>query len=683
MAKKLPKALRKEYTEKRFKKRLLSRTHTEKGCSLLKQHFTAGSDGIYRPAADVPEERRKELVRLAKEIKKNRSAVRKGRVILVVLVVGGIVAFNLLFKNMLLERAAERGLETAFHARSEVDDLRLSLLRGSLEIGAVRVADKEQPMENLFQIGPVRIRMLPVELLKGNVVIEEVSGRELQFGTPRETSGALERYADDDGGDGVPSQGDDGTVAELLPRGALNLPDPEGLVAEFLAGSESLRALEELQSRAEEARREWEGRLSELSTRVEEVGASLDDVRAIDPGSIDSPEEAIAAGRTLDAARGRVREVANQAEAASNALGTEIQAVRDIDDVLSAAVESDIDAVLDELPGFEGGVEGLVTGLVQGYLEERLGAVYGYGRRGLAIYERLGSDQDKEPRGAGRRGVVISFPSAAYPRFYLGTAAASVGNPQEGTFGEGSLSFLSSDPAMIDNPPEARYSERRSGRALHVRATLPAVQGGTGLADIEISLAGVDLQLPGGISQGVFDALSAESDADISLSLGREGTGRGTIDLLLRGVALTGSEPDDPIRRAIRSAMADAENIDFSGEFALEAGRIVALNGRSNLTDILATSVSNLLQEQRALYEARLREELGRALESRLADLREEQQELAELVDEARDLVDQTESWEELVDQRQRRVQQRAQELTTGAAEELREGAEDRIRSLF
>lgn len=695
MAKKLPSILRKEYTTKSYRKRLLSRVHTEKGRKLLAEHFAQGDDGVYRPASadgvTEDEARNKELARLAKEIKKNRSAVRKGRVTLVLVVLGGIVAFNLIFKNLLLERGAELGLEEAFRAEAHVDNLRFSAFRGTLTIDAIRVADRESPMENLFEVGPLAFRMIPVELLKGNVVIEEIAAESLRFGTPRERSGALPRFADagpqagsGDTGAGTPEGGDTalaaGSASGLLSGGVLDPPNPRELVAAYIAESESLSVVEALRAEAREAQSRWESRVDELQEDGGAAAAEAAALREIEPGEIDTVEEALAARERVDQARARIQDVTREIEAAAGAVREDLAAIRNIDDALGEAVESDIDALLGRLPGFEGGVEGLVMGLIHGFLEERLGALYAQGQRGLSIYRRLQSDGETAPRGAGRRGTVVSFPSAEYPRFYLGVARASVGNPEEGTFGEGSVEYLSSEPGMVPEAPRLAYGDRRDGRRLEVEAVLPAVQGGDELAEISVSLAGADIRLPGGLSQGVFESLSAKNDAAIRFRLGRGGRGSGTIDLLLSETTLSGETPEDPIRRALRAGIAGAESISFAGDFAVAEGRIVALAGSSNLAQILSDSVARLLREQREVYEARLREELAGVLEERLAVLREEQGRLGSVVEDAEALLRESESWSQVVAETDQEVRRRLEGLRGEATQQLRQEAEERGR---
>ncbi len=688
MAKKLPKILRKEYSDKKYRRRLLSRVHTEKGRKLLAEHFAQGDDGIYRPAAagapDTDDARNKELARLAKEIKKNRSAVRKGRVTLVLLVLVGVVAFNLLLKNMLLERAAELGLEEAFRAEAHVDNLRFSALGGTLTIDSIRVADRDAPMENLFEVGPLVFRMIPPELLKGNVVIEEIAAEALQFGTPRERSGALPRFAEEapEAGPGGPgsSAPPAGPASGLLSGGVLDLPNPRELLSAYITESESLAAMETLREEAREAQARWETRVDGLEAQAEIAASEAAALQEIEPGEIDTVEEALAARERVDRARGRIQEVTREIEAATGAAGEDLAAIRDIDDALEEALESDIDALLSRLPGFEGGVEGLVTGLIQGYLEERLGALYAQGERGLAIYRRLQSDEEEAPRGAGRRGTVVSYPSAEYPRFYLGIARASVGNREEGTFGEGSVEYLSSDPGMVPEAPRLTYREERRGRRLDVEAVLPAVQGGDELAEVSVSLAGADISLSGDLSQGVFERLAGKNDAAVRFRLGRGGRGSGTIDFLLRDTTLSGESPEDPIRRALREGIAGAESVSFAGEFAVADGRIVALDGSSNLARILSDSVARLLREQRQVYEARLREELSGVLEERLAVLREEQGQLGGVVDDAEALLRRSDSWNQVVAETDREIRRRVEELQGETTRRAQEQAEERGR---
>jgi hypothetical protein len=90
-----------------------------------------------------------------------------------------------------LERALEAALEAVFDARSDVDNFKLRLLGFSVGIDRLTVADRDDPMRNLFQTDRLRFRLRPQAVLQGKVYIEEIRADSMLFGTERTVSGAL------------------------------------------------------------------------------------------------------------------------------------------------------------------------------------------------------------------------------------------------------------------------------------------------------------------------------------------------------------------------------------------------------------------------------------------------------------------------------------------------------------
>ncbi|NBB91341.1 MAG: hypothetical protein GVY23_09070, partial [Spirochaetes bacterium] len=138
----IPKLFRKELPQRKFEKKILGRVHLPKERQFLDSVFETTGEGTRRIPESVSEEEQAHLAKLAKDIKANRGSVRRVRLAALAIIVTGVVVFNLFFLDALLERAAERGLEAVFAARSEVDELDFSPLAGELTIAGVSVGDR-------------------------------------------------------------------------------------------------------------------------------------------------------------------------------------------------------------------------------------------------------------------------------------------------------------------------------------------------------------------------------------------------------------------------------------------------------------------------------------------------------------------------------------------------------------
>jgi len=117
--------------------------------------------------------------------------VRWKYVIPAVLIVLGLTVLILLFLDPLLKRAVIASGEFAFGAKVEVTSLKTKLSNLSLRIQGVQVADKDRPMQNLFEIEGLRFNVEPIPLLSRKVIIDAMSVTGVRWGTARKTSGAL------------------------------------------------------------------------------------------------------------------------------------------------------------------------------------------------------------------------------------------------------------------------------------------------------------------------------------------------------------------------------------------------------------------------------------------------------------------------------------------------------------
>jgi hypothetical protein len=74
--------------------------------------------------------------------------------------------------NPLLERALESGLEYLFEARADVDNFHLNIIHFRIKMDGITVANRHDPMKNLFQTGRIEFRLKPEAVLRGKIYIE-------------------------------------------------------------------------------------------------------------------------------------------------------------------------------------------------------------------------------------------------------------------------------------------------------------------------------------------------------------------------------------------------------------------------------------------------------------------------------------------------------------------------------
>ncbi len=190
MGKKLNKILRKKYTEKKFRKKILSRLFLEDEKKSVLDFYRL-EEGFYLPSETDDRKKIKELNRIAKTIKNNSGALGIGKTGALAAVVILAILFSLFLKNPLAEKGLEKALEAAFKAESEIDSLSLSLLKGDISFKALRVTDRETPDKNLFETGRAEINIRMKEALKGKFNAEKIELEYFAIDTDRKNRGKV------------------------------------------------------------------------------------------------------------------------------------------------------------------------------------------------------------------------------------------------------------------------------------------------------------------------------------------------------------------------------------------------------------------------------------------------------------------------------------------------------------
>ncbi len=190
MAKKINIILRKKYTEKKFRKKILLKLFLEDEKKAVLDLYRL-ENGYYLPSDVTDKKKIRELNRIAKTVKSNTGALGIGKTGALAAVAVLILLFFLFLKNPLAEKGLEKALEAAFKAESEIDSLTLSLLKGEIRYRALRVTDRENPDKNLFETGKAEINIRMKEALKGKFNAENIELEYLAIDTDRKTRGEV------------------------------------------------------------------------------------------------------------------------------------------------------------------------------------------------------------------------------------------------------------------------------------------------------------------------------------------------------------------------------------------------------------------------------------------------------------------------------------------------------------
>ncbi len=684
-ANKIPRIFRKPLAEKRYRRRILGRIYITEDREFLEALYSKDESGNYIIKTDLSTDEIKRLRGLAKSIKANAGIARKGRLIILGVLVGVILIFNLVFKNWLAELAAERALESVFIAQADVRRMRVSLVMGHIAFDHLQVADRKRPMKNLFELGKTEIAVNTLELLKGKVVAENIECQDIMWNTPRETSGRLPW-------DRESALQKKGSEEKASPTFGFGLPkiDVQKLIEEQAEALKSKETAEQINRQLEEIIGNWSTALQEMETKLQEVGQKVDEIGRINPQKIGSIPEAQAAV----AAIGEVYPAVESLQKETSGIRSDIADDRARIDATYRQIKDALEQDYDYLQSFIGSPENtakaLVSSVASDYLKTSLGNYYGYALQAMALAENLKSDSKKPARPRRRAGVDVPFPTLNYPKFLIENLAASLGDRSSSQYIEGSLQYASSNPDLTNQPTSFQLSQRQGKQSLGLKGAIDTRSTRTKNFEVEFKAAGYGFAIGEGLDfiglRSVKGIYAAESD----FALDRENAADGLVALTLSEIDLKPLKSNDPIATTLADVLGSASSVIIKVHFKIDQDGNIKLTASSNIDKLVSDRIGAYLNRLVSDYQDKLRDELT----SRIGSAVEQNETLSaafkELEKAAEGNLTDIGSYRKVLDTKKKEledrvkgIQKQAEQKARGEVEKAVDKAKDKIKLPF
>jgi len=549
----------------------------------------------------------------------------------------GIILFNFLFKDRLLERGLESGLQAVFRARADVQGLRFELLKARVRLSHLEVADKDEPFRNLFELGRTEIDLDLAQLLRKKVVIENAACRDIRWDMPRKTSGALPAAKKTATPPAAPPSSTgvlQHTLANLLTF------DPAAIVEREKARLQSLEKASALNSR--------------ITTSVEKAKASLRSLEA----SLAGAGEGVAAAQKTDFGGIKTLEAAQK----------EYQRLSELSPLVKG-LEKDTAA-------FTGEVKGEAGTLVSRYLQQKLGKLYRLAlmARQAALNLKGGGGQKSKPplRRAGRE---VGFPTTVYPRFLLKSFTLSLGSRQAQSFLEASLRDLASDPELWGRPVSYRLERLDQGRSILAAGFLDARGEAEDAFGLELQAEGFPFQIKEGLEWARIGSLSGSYAAKADLTLSRAGETRGSLLATGREIRVEGAGREHLLSQVLLQTLQGASGLALEADYRISPEGNFSARVRSSLDEEISRRLARKLGELGREYGQKLKEELQRRLAPELARNAELMAGLKGLGSLATGKEGQAAGYRKALDAKAREYSAAVKRLSSGAGDKLKEAA--------
>ena len=476
---KLPKIFRRRYNPKSLKRKLLSHIYIDDDREYVKNLFQQ-DDKILK----IPDDRAfgkdeiKRLKDMASQIKSQKGRIHIVWITALVLLIAGLVTVVNIYKNPLVKRGLQYALENIFWARADIDYVNLKIFDSSLTIRGVAVANKDKPMENLFEIGDISVDFDLVQLLKKKFVMDLAQCTGITYGTPRKTSGALpesvlkakkekQRKRDE-----AFEKKKEELLAALASQAKeditdiLGFYDPEAFLKDSLNSLQTPAMKDEIVGDMTTIYNEWQTEIETTKEQVKEFGKEVRKYTKMDLSKIDTPQELNDLLVQINETKKKAEAFEKRAEDISDHFVRDTKAVQGLADKFQSSVKHDSDFIQNRIksikvPDIDDGKR-FISSCFDTFFATLLGKWYPYIKDGIDMakdFQQSGKTLPKLPEKQKKQKklvVRLKGRDVTYrkdlPSFLLREIRLSGNSPDKKFSLEGTVFNICNDADLLDKP---------------------------------------------------------------------------------------------------------------------------------------------------------------------------------------------------------------------------------------
>ncbi len=464
-AKKLPKLYKKTYTQKQFDKQIIGKLFIPEDQKFITSFFKpAGQNKKGVELLAIPKDQmfeKKELNRLetmAAEIKQNKGRIKLMPLIATVCAIAAVIIALTLTKNIIARKVITSTCESIFEAKCDIDYLNISFIKSSFRMKGWQVANKKEPMKNLFSVESVTFDFDMNQLLKARFVANELSVLGVETNTDRKYSGDIsakrlakiqkkkEKEAKKKAKQNeksafmvsLESKKDAamGTLKDSI-SGLFDQYNPETILKECQDQMQTPKVSKEIQEQAQALTQKYKAKPDEIKAKLETVKASSDTVMNLDVNALQSNptkiKEALEAVNNLktnlDSLKKDADTVLKEVQADVNGVGglaTQLQnAINNDKGIVQAQVNKFTSLNLDTGKNF-------ITGTFDSILYTLLGKYYPYYTKAVDMLMEAKNNKKDKPKKEKKKytitradGRTVYYKSDSAPKFWIKKAAGS------------------------------------------------------------------------------------------------------------------------------------------------------------------------------------------------------------------------------------------------------------------
>ena len=428
--KKIPSLFRKKYTAKKLEKKIYKKLYVPDDKKYVKSLFTevAKKGKKQTPVYAIPPEKAEQLAKkemkrlklLAKQIKKQKGRVNFVPLIVTIAFIVAIPVCFTMFKNVIIKKAITVVCEKIFEAKTDIQKVDFKFLDSSLKINKIEIANKNDYMKNLVDIGSITIDFDMAQLLKKRFVADELSVLDVNSGTDRTTSGELppkkekkikknksktEKEASESklGKALADKKAVAANSLEQNITGLFNQFNPETLMQNYSAQLQTPAISKSVQEQVPQIVAKWQAKPAEVQKTVDELQKSVNDILTFDFNSVqNNPLKIKEFIESLDSTYKNIDKVKEDANGVLKNFNADIAEADGLRKSVQNAVNHDMKFANSEINKIKSlnisdGTK-LISGMFENVACDVLGKYYPYAQKGVNYLLELKSKQATKPK---------------------------------------------------------------------------------------------------------------------------------------------------------------------------------------------------------------------------------------------------------------------------------------------
>lgn len=424
-----PALFRKKYTEKKFRKKIQKKLYVPADKAFVESFFSTYTDSkkgncyVFNKEMALSKTDAKRLARIAKEIKKQKGRFNFVTIGAVAMCLAVLVLSLTVFRNQIAHFALVSTLESTFGARVSIGLVDVDLLDACFTVGGLEVANKKEPMKNLFSIGKMELYFDILELSRGKLVSNNIELTGVTWNTERSISGSLpprkqKKHVEQDKREKKTTPAKPNSVSVAISEEVNKLKSGVSVdagidavtsqldpVVFFEAQKDSLltpAVAERIQVEIPVLIDSWKTKTSDIRGTVDTVMQDGAAVMSLNVKTIKTVEEAKTALETINSAVKTVEKTSSTVSDLAKDVSADVKMVEELSREAELAIKGDaerVKALSDSVQSFDfaDGTK-LISGVFENFVVSTLGIYYPYMEKGLAFLKTIQATNAKNKK---------------------------------------------------------------------------------------------------------------------------------------------------------------------------------------------------------------------------------------------------------------------------------------------